>query len=125
MTARKAKLRWFQFSLWTLLVFVTLCAFPYSWLAVKLHQAKRQRETVAEIVKLGGRVTYDWQFDEERNYLPGAQMRTPKWLRSLLGDDLFQSVSEAILSSTQITDAGVKKLQQALPNCKISRIPFR
>ena len=49
----KSKLQWFQFSLKTLLIVVTLVAIPCSWLAVKLKEAKEQREAVAEIEKLG------------------------------------------------------------------------
>ncbi len=55
--------RWFQYSLRTLLIVVTLFAIPCSWLAVKRQQAKREREAAAEIVKLGGVVHYDWQCD--------------------------------------------------------------
>jgi hypothetical protein len=59
MSDPKPKRRWFQFSLRALLVFVTLCAIVCSWLTVKLQQAKRQREAVAEFEKLGGAVFYD------------------------------------------------------------------
>jgi hypothetical protein len=148
MTDPKPKLRWFQYSLRTLLVLVTLCAFACSWLAVKLKQAKQQREAVEQIVKLGGEVEYDWQFDEKWTFATNAKMPTPQWLRSQLGDDLFQSVivvevygtevTDAVLEhlkglsqlrwlfldGTQVTDAGVKKLQQALPNCNISPTPY-
>ena len=31
------------------------------------------------------------------------------------------SLRELILDGTQVTDAGIKKLKQTLPNCKISR----
>ena len=48
------KRRWFQFSLRTLLVFVTLCAIPCSWLAVKLRQMKREEAAAAVIEKAGG-----------------------------------------------------------------------
>jgi hypothetical protein len=88
MDAPKPKLCWFQYSLLTLLVLVMLCALACSWLAVKLQHAKRQREAVAEIVKLGGAIHYDWHL-----YGKHETNRTPKWLRSLLGNDLFQSVS--------------------------------
>jgi hypothetical protein len=39
---RKRKLRWNQFSLRSLLIFVTVFAFACSWLSVKRQQAKRQ-----------------------------------------------------------------------------------
>lgn len=52
MTVPKPKLRWFQYSLRTLLVIVTLCGIPCSWLAVKLQQARREHEVAAAIEKL-------------------------------------------------------------------------
>jgi hypothetical protein len=52
----KLQRRWYQYSLRTLLVFVTLCAIPCSWLGVKLKQASREREVAAAFLKLGGEV---------------------------------------------------------------------
>ena len=79
MTAPKPKLRWFQFSLRTLLVVVTLCAIPCSWLAVKLRQARRERAAATAIEKLGGQV--EW-----------SKPSGPAWLRSFVGDDSFKTV---------------------------------
>ena len=79
MTSPKPKRRWFQYSLQTLLVFVTLCAIPCSWYAVKMNRVKRQREAVEAIEKLGGRV--EW-----------SKPSGPAWLRKLLPDEFFQSV---------------------------------
>jgi len=38
--------RWLQYSLRTLLVFMVLASVPMSWLAVKMHHAREQREAV-------------------------------------------------------------------------------
>lgn len=58
MTDTKPKLRWFQFSLRTLLIFVTLFAILLNWIGPKIRQAKRQREAVVAIQNLGGVVTH-------------------------------------------------------------------
>jgi hypothetical protein len=89
--APKSKRCWFQYSLRTLLIVVTLCAVSCSWLAVKLRQARRQRETVAAIEKLGGSVRYDEWFGlegDQSNRSPG-----PAWLHDWLGDDFFRTVT--------------------------------
>jgi hypothetical protein len=108
----QTKLRWFQYSLRTLLVLVILCAFACSWLAVKLQQARRQREVVAEIrEELGGRIHYDWQLDYRGSYLLNPQMPTPQWLRNLFGDDLFQSAGHVGIEGDKITDAVLELLK--------------
>jgi hypothetical protein len=52
-TSSKSPRRWFQYSLRTLLIFVTLFAVACSWFAVKLGQARRQREAVEALFILG------------------------------------------------------------------------
>lgn len=52
----KPKLRWYQFSLRTLFMFITLFAVACGWLSVKMQRARRQRETVQVIVEAGGLV---------------------------------------------------------------------
>ena len=51
--------RFLQFSLRALLVFVLLVSVGMSWLAVKLEKARRQKEAVEALVKLGGTAVYD------------------------------------------------------------------
>ena len=50
--------RWYQFSLRTLLLVMTVFAV---WLGIKIHQARQQKQAVAAIEKLGGTVYYDYQ----------------------------------------------------------------
>jgi hypothetical protein len=88
----KPKRRWFQFSLRTLMIFVTACAVAGSWLAVKVQRAKRQRESVAAIGKAKGRVRYDYEFHDEFDEPPG-----PVWLRDLLGIDFVANAVDATI----------------------------
>ena len=131
------KRRWYQYSLRTLLVFVTLFALACSWLAVKLQQAKRQREAVEAIRMLGGRVAYDYELDAYGDIIPG-EPPGPAWLRQILGDDLFCTVvfakptndaSMLILNDlsgirrlelrrSQVTDAGLECLK-SLPKLQM------
>ena len=108
----KPKLRWFQFSLRTLLVFVTLCAFACSWLAVKMKQAERQRKAVEAIRKLGGTVLYDGQLDAKGDFVPNAAPTGSPWLRSVLGDDFFWKVKGVFLNNPQVTDDGLEHLKR-------------
>jgi Leucine-rich repeat (LRR) protein len=96
----KRKRRWFQYSLGTLLLFVTVSAIPCSWLSVKMRQAERQREAATAIEKLGGKVDWD-----------NKALGWPAWLRKVLGDDFFNSVVFAGLSGTKVTDAGLEHLK--------------
>ncbi|MGO8753589.1 MAG: hypothetical protein ACLQNE_47250 [Thermoguttaceae bacterium] len=82
-----------------------------SWVSVKIQRAKREKEAVGEIKKLGGVVFYDYQVDAKGNEIQGAQPSSPKWLRTLLGDDCFTNVVEVALDHTQVTDAGLAHLK--------------
>ena len=57
------KLRWYQFSLRSLLLFFLFCSVPFGWLGARMQNARRQRESVEAITKLGGCVVYDYQDD--------------------------------------------------------------
>ena len=126
----KKKLRWFQFSLRALLVFVLLVSIGMSWLGVKMDQARKRREAVEAIERAGGGVTYDYQSGNR-----SAEPPVPKWARATFGDDFFFDViavwaneadfgdDEAVylkrltnlsildLSGTQVTDAGLEHLK--------------
>ena len=98
------RLRWFQYSLRTLLLVVLLASIGMSWVAVRVQGARRQKAAVEAIKKLGGWVIYDWEFDQSGNV---------EHLKRL------SQLGVLSLDGTQVTGAGVKKLRQALPYCLI------
>ena len=85
----------FQFGIRTLLVLTLAVALPCGWLGVKMWEASRQREAVKLITKANGQVWYDYQFDKDGIPIKSAALPVSQWLRSLLGDDFFQTAIEA------------------------------
>jgi hypothetical protein len=104
--ARTNTLRWYQYRLRSLLILVTAASLPLSWLAVKIHQGRRQKAAVAAIQALGGSVKYD-----------SAMSRTPAWLRSSLGDDCFANVVLVDLRKTHATDVDIAFLDDLPKLC--------
>ena len=99
----KPNLRWFQFSLRTLLVFVTLCAIACSWVAVKRQQEKQQREALARIEELVGSLS-DPQDDK-----PSQQFSTsPFWDCDAFG---FRYLGSLYLTGTRTTDSTLRQLK--------------
>jgi Leucine-rich repeat (LRR) protein len=109
---RKPRLRWFQYSLRTLLLAVLLASIGMSWVAVRMQRARREREAVAAIVKLGGRVWYDYQLQQQDwDPSPGTDPPGPVWLRNLLGENVFASVVGVDLYGSPIRDADLGHLK--------------
>jgi len=102
--ASRTNLRWFQYSLRTLLLFVVVWSMMCSCLAVRMKRARAQKEAAAAIVASGGWVEYDWLPDDPFSD-PGRQSG-PRWLRRLLGDDFFSTVEGAELSTAQVKTLG-------------------
>jgi hypothetical protein len=88
MSAFWPKRRWFQYSLRTLLIMVTLSGFGCSWLAVKMQQARREHEVAAAVQKTvaAGSSVVRW-----------GPSPAPQWLRRLLGNEVFEHVDEVML----------------------------
>ena len=108
---RKHKLRWYQFSLRSLMIFVTLWAIPCSWLGVKMKQAREQRAAVEWIEGLGGSVGYDYQLDASGKQIKGAIPPGPAWVRELLGDDFLTRVAVVVLRKSRVTGTGLERLK--------------
>ncbi len=64
-----------------MLIAILVISLPLSWLGVRMERARRQREAVEVIERLGGSVTY-----------APTELSVPKWILELLGDDFFRDV---------------------------------
>ena len=134
------KLRWYQYKLSSLFILMTLVALAFSWYTNEMFKATERRRAIAEIEKLGGSLSY---YDASDPKALGEPLRWFSWLRKLHGDEHLGNavvvelygtqITDAVLvhlkgltklewlwvRETRITDEGIKKLQEALPNCKI------
>jgi hypothetical protein len=88
-TTKKPRLRWYQFTLRGLLAFMLLACIGLSWLAVKMREARRQREAVKAVTGVGAVVTYDYEIGAGSTTQSGARPNAPLWIRRILGDDFF------------------------------------
>jgi hypothetical protein len=106
----KSGRRWFQYSLRSFLVLLTLVAV---WLGIIAHRAHEQREAVKAIEAVGVVVIYDWQIELLSSTKPSAPQPAPHgpaWLRRLIGDDYFQ---HAQLASFSGPDSGQPSPREA------------
>ncbi len=94
--------RFLRFSVRGLIVLVLVIG---AWLGWMVRSARIQREAVAAIENAGGEVLYD------REWTDAGLVHLSK----------LPSLSELYIDDAQITDAGVKELQQALPRLTIER----
>jgi hypothetical protein len=63
-----------------------------------VHRAQVQRDAVAAILRAGGRVSYDWQWNNGRRTAQG-KLRWPGWLVNRLGPDYFADVTRVDLAA--------------------------
>ncbi len=104
--------RWrFQFRIRSLLVLVVAVAIACSWLAVEKEQARRQRETVKAIEKLGGAVLYDYNYHASPDFISRGKPSAPVWLRRPLGDDFFTNVTAVRGTGPRVTNVGLEDLK--------------
>ena len=84
----------FQYSLRTLLLFVTLASVFMAWFGAKFRTACQQRDAAAAVRALGGFVVYDYEERATRSGTPEIDPG-PAWVRKLLGIDYFADVVRA------------------------------
>ena len=70
-------------------------------------------------MKLGGTVDWDYQSNASDDLVKTQDVQPPEpgWLRGMLGDDFFKSVTHLNLSGSQVADAGLGHLK-ALPELR-------
>jgi hypothetical protein len=85
-----------------LLVFLMAVSVPLGWFAWEMQRARRQREAVEALAKVGADVSYDYQQDEDP-YVFREEPTAPAWLRRLLGSDFFCDVV-VVFGSCRETD---------------------
>jgi hypothetical protein len=94
--------RWYQFSLKTLLVVLTLlCLGPGGYVAYEQAKARRQKVAVGVIEELGGSVEYD-------QTVPARSAM----VRQILGDESFGNVNTVSLGWRQVSDADLVHLAE-------------
>jgi hypothetical protein len=87
----KRKLRWYQYSMRTLLICVTLFAIFCGWYAVQEQKADRQKAAVKTLENHGYHITYDY---EHYSTVVGYDKPTPapNWIVELVGKDFLYDV---------------------------------
>ena len=73
----RPNLRWYQFSLRSLLLLMLATSLVMGWVSTTMLEARRQKEAVEAIEKLGGSVQYDYQLDRSGNEIPNAALPGP------------------------------------------------
>lgn len=106
MTRKAGKRRWFSFSLKTLLLLAFVVCVASAWLGMRLDKARRQRESVAAVEQLGGRVLYEYQEDH------WDKPSGPEWLRNVLGRHFFDRVVRVAFTN------------RGIPNDRVTNISF-
>lgn len=109
--AHPQKLRWYQFSLRTLFIFMTLVA-GITWFGMKLGDARRQKEAIEAIRRLGGEVHFEYEYDSEvRMYINDEKIPGPAWARAVVGDDFFRTVSHVSFYNGHTASLDLKYLE--------------
>ncbi len=120
----RPKRRWYQYSLRTLFLVMTLFAIACSWYAYEMNEAAKRRAAIEKIVEAGGFVEYCTDHPKTR----GRPPRWFSWVRKLHGDEylgnavgvFFITDEESNAERPRITDAqlvhleGLKNLEIAL-----------
>ncbi|MBA2117515.1 hypothetical protein [Bremerella alba] len=108
--------RWLRFSLRSFMVLIVLLSVPLAWLGQKHARMRIEDEVVDMILAAEGTVIYPHQkeasqdggfYKSSKNPAPG-----PKWIRNILGENLFASVQYVWLTNDQVDDELIANLSR-------------
>jgi hypothetical protein len=99
-----------RFSVRGLVLLVLVIGAGLGWL---VRSAQIQREAVAAIKKVGGRVRYEWEWSNGK-YTAGRKPWAPQLLVDLVGVDYFGHVTDVSFSSWMATDAAIVQVGRLL-----------
>ena len=109
----KPRRRWLRFSLKSIGVIATILCI---WLGLVSSQAQRQQRAVTRFLALGGKVTFDYQLNSDRNRWGLNGQIVPAFVRELIGEDYFRTVAIVDLSNASDAVNDDLKLLQGLPS---------
>ncbi len=109
---RKGKRRWWQFSLASLLLLMTVLAL---FLGFWADSARRQERAVRWIEEHGGKVVYSSEIQRSPTHSPSPP--GPAWLRRWMGIDYLDFVEMAHVKG-RVTDADLATLTRDFPRLK-------
>jgi hypothetical protein len=102
LSPKKLRRRWYQYRLRSLFLIMLLLGVGMIWFVPIKKRADRQRAVVEQIRKDGGWVFYDdEEFDSSGKHIPRSS-RPGAWLRGLLGDDFFATVTNVHLTNAVV-----------------------
>jgi hypothetical protein len=104
----KRKRRWFQFSLRTLIIVVTLLALPLGYVGWQAKIVRERRAMRDSILDAGGYVT-------DLPFIPGPP--PPSWLRRILGDETV----EILVVPDETDEKTIAEIRRLFPNTKIAK----
>jgi hypothetical protein len=94
-----------RISVRTLMVVVLVIGGGLGWV---IHRANVQREAVATIERVGGRVGYNWQRSNGAWVFPIPKPPWPDWVRRRLGPHFLDTVTSVFLQGEQCDDEALR-----------------
>ena len=98
--------RWFQFRLRTLLIVVLVLSLPLSWCAVRMEKARKQREAVEALRRMGCHVSY-----REEDAIPVVRQAI-HWVAMATGPDFVLEPDVIFCEQSKVSDAELKRLRE-------------